>query len=71
MRSEWFIQSEQPNYVLYWSFAGEVPTEVEIQKRFEYLYQNGPTPYAFNFNNPFTVEEMLNYQVEEQEQPHD
>jgi hypothetical protein len=61
-RAEWFHQSEGPNYVLYWAPNGEVPTEIEIKRRFEYLFQNGPTPYAFSFHEPFTIEEMLDYQ---------
>lgn len=55
-RTEWFTQEPQPNYVLFWMPAGEVPSEVEIERRREILAENGPTPFAFNFVQRFTVE---------------
>ena len=58
-RAEWFHQSELPNYVLYWAPVGGVPTEVEIKRRFDYLYEHGATPFAFNFDKSFTVDEMV------------
>lgn len=60
-RAEWFHQSDRPAYVLFWVPAEEIPTEAEIQTRFEHLARKGPTPYSFNFDQPFTVEEMLAY----------
>ena len=60
-RTEWFFQSELPNYVLYWAPVGEVPIEVEIKRRFDYLHRHGATPFAFNFDKSFTIEEMLDY----------
>jgi hypothetical protein len=59
--ADWFLQSELPNYVLYWAPVGEVPTEVEIKQRFDHLHLHGATPFAFSFEHPFTVEEMLDY----------
>ena len=59
LRADWFFQSELPNYVLYWAPVGEVPTEVEIKRRFDYLYEHGATPFAFNFDKSFTVDEMV------------
>jgi hypothetical protein len=58
-RTEWFIQSDLPAYVLYWSPAGEIPTEAEIKQRREHLHRHGATPFAFTFDEPYTVEEML------------
>ena len=58
-RAEWFEQRAGPNYVLYWAASGHLPTEAEVQQRFDYLTKHGPTPYAFTFEHRFTVEEML------------
>jgi hypothetical protein len=66
-RAEWFVPSDQPAYVLYWSPAGELPTEKEIKQRHEYLYQHGATPFAFTFDASFTVEELLEYSHEEKD----
>jgi hypothetical protein len=63
-RSDWFLQSEQPAYVLFWFPAGELPTEEEIRQRFDHLRANGPTPQAFTFDRSYTVEEMLEYEGE-------
>jgi hypothetical protein len=63
-RTEWFLQTEGPNYVLYWAPAGQIPTEVEIKTRIDYLAQQGPTPYAFTFRQPFSVEQALAYNLE-------
>jgi hypothetical protein len=63
-RVEWFVQSDQPIYVLYWSPAGEPPTEKEISQRFEHLREHGPTPRAFTFDKSYTVEEMLEFEGE-------
>jgi hypothetical protein len=64
MRAEWFVHSDLPNYLLYWALSGQMPTEVEIQRRFDYLHQHGATPFAFSFKHPFSVEEMLDYQFQ-------
>ena len=63
-RAEWFFQTEGPNYVLYWALAGQIPTEAEIKARIDYLAQHGPTPHAFTFKQPSSVEEMLAYEME-------
>lgn len=60
-RAEWFVQSEAPNYVLYWAPSGKMPLEVEIKQRIDHLHLHGATPYAFTFDETFTVEEMLDY----------
>ncbi|MCI0692202.1 DUF3291 domain-containing protein [candidate division KSB1 bacterium] len=58
-RAEWFEQYDGPNYVLYWAPAGHIPTEAEVKQRIDYLAKYGPTPFAFIFEQRFTVEEML------------
>lgn len=60
-REDWFIQYEGPNYVLFWLPASEEPTEKEVQTRLGYLASHGPTPYAFTFENRFSIREMLPY----------
>ena len=62
-RTEWFIQYERPNYVLFWLPNSQQPTEKEVQIRLNYLAQNGPTPYAFNFEKRFSIKEMLDYKT--------
>ena len=63
-RAEWFQPQTSPNYVLYWVPLGQIPTETEIAERLEHLSRNGPTPYAFTFQDRFTVSEMLSFQEE-------
>lgn len=60
-REEWFLQSERPAYVLYWSPASAAPSEKEIKERIEHLQLHGSTPYAFTFDHPYTAEEMLEF----------
>lgn len=63
-RREWFESYDGPNYVLYWEIAGHIPSEAEVQQRVEYLANQGPTPFAFTFDNRFTVGEMIEYRLE-------
>lgn len=63
-RAEWFEQYAGPNYVLFWLPAGQIPTEVEVQSRLDYLRTHGETPYAFTFDRRFTVQEMLAFDPE-------
>jgi hypothetical protein len=58
-RAEWFEQHPGPNYVLFWIPNGEIPSEAEVKRRIEHLASHGPTPYAFTFERPFTVQDML------------
>ncbi|MEJ2710422.1 MAG: DUF3291 domain-containing protein [Anaerolineales bacterium] len=60
-RAEWFVQKQKYNYVLYWEEAGEIPLESEIQQRLEHLRTHGPTPYAFTFDQAFTLEQALHF----------
>jgi hypothetical protein len=62
-RAAWFVQFDRPVYVLYWSPVGELPTEKEISNRFEHLREHGPTPRSFTFDQPFTVEDMLDFEA--------
>ena len=58
-RSEWFEQHPGPNYVLFWLPAGEIPSEAEVKRRVDHLVEHGSTPFAFTFDQRFTVQEML------------
>ena len=63
-RAKWFKPHTRPNYVLYWAPADHIPTEREVKARLDHLTRHGPTPYAFNFKSPFSVAEMLAYDVD-------
>jgi hypothetical protein len=59
-RREWFSKME--TYLALWYVpTGHIPTPQEAKEKLEYLEQHGPTPFAFTFRQPFTVEEMLAY----------
>ena len=60
-RKEWFKRRAGPNYLLFWIPPGEVSSEAEIKQRLDYLAANGPSPFAFTFQQPFTIQEMLSY----------
>lgn len=64
-RAEWFEQSEVWNYVLFWLPAGHTPSETDVRRRIEHLRKNGPTSYAFNFKQPFSIDDMLSSESEE------
>ncbi len=61
-RAEWFLRPDRPAYVLCWWPAGEMPTEKEIGRRLAHLHERGPTPMAFTFDRPFTLQEMLEFE---------
>jgi len=63
-RREWFESHDGPNYVLFWEMAGHIPSESEMKQGVEYLANQGPTPFAFTFDNRFTVGEMIEYRLE-------
>ena len=52
-RTEWFQQPEWPTYAAWWVGDEHVPTWSEAWQRAEYLYDNGPSPYAFDFRETF------------------
>jgi len=60
-REEWFIQGERYNYVLYWARRGHLPTEKEVKERLDHLRKIGPSPFAFTFEEMFSVEESTTY----------
>jgi len=52
-RSEWFHQSGEPNYCLWWIEAGQRPGFTDALQRLNTLKRLGPTPAAFNFSQTF------------------
>lgn len=52
-RREWFQKYGKAYYVLWWVKDNEYPSVEEALERLEYLQENGPSPYAFNFQNAF------------------
>jgi hypothetical protein len=53
LRAEWFHAPDHPNYAAWWVADGHQPDFVEGTARLEALHANGPTPEAFNFQQPF------------------
>ncbi len=49
--SEWFVESDLTNMVLWSVSKGEIPDLVDAQERLEYLRTNGPSNRAFNFSS--------------------
>ena len=62
-RAEWFAQTPDRNYVLFWLPASEIPTEEEVARRRDYLSAYGPTPYAFTFNEGFTIHDLQHFEI--------
>lgn len=56
-RAEWFFQNERYNYVLFWSKRGSLPDEKEIKERIDHLRRNGPSPFAFTFEEVYSIED--------------
>jgi hypothetical protein len=52
-RREWFIQSAEPQLVLWWMQAGRIPTLAEGVDKLTVLRAQGPTPAAFTFAAQF------------------
>lgn len=52
-RREWFERFEQVYVALWWVPAGHRPSVEEAVSRLAHLEANGPTPFAFSFQEPF------------------
>ncbi|MGI0013885.1 MAG: DUF3291 domain-containing protein, partial [Nitrososphaera sp.] len=53
--NSWFVHNQWPAYVAWWTRADDVNWATGCLK-LEKLYDNGPTPDAFNFQRPFGVD---------------
>ncbi len=52
-RKQWFGDMDGPNYVLWWTEAGTIPSLMEAKARIAHLKQHGPSSEAFTFKDPF------------------
>jgi hypothetical protein len=57
-RKEWFSKLTELGVALWWVPAGYTPTPEDAKAKLAYLNAHGPTPLAFTFKQPFTVDEM-------------
>lgn len=55
-RSEWFLRGPWPGFVAWWVGADHQPSWPEAVERIDRLNAEGPTPFAFNFRQPFDAE---------------
>jgi Domain of unknown function (DUF3291) len=56
-RHEWFRKPEWPTYTMWWVSDQNTVTWREACARLEHLYDQGPTPVAFDFHRRFSLEE--------------
>jgi Domain of unknown function (DUF3291) len=52
-RNKWFEKFGKPSTVLWYVEEGHIPTTQEARERLEYLQENGPSEFAFDFKNRF------------------
>jgi hypothetical protein len=55
-RQEWFLQPAWPTYVAWWVPDDHIPDWHEATARHAHLHDHGPSPYAFDFTQPFGPE---------------
>ena len=53
---EWFVKPTWPGYALWWVARDHTPDWAEGVKRLEFLHDNGPSPFAFDFKTPFDAD---------------
>ena len=61
-RKEWFSKLGSHYLAMWWVKAGTLPTTQDAQARLAHFDQHGPTPWAFNFQQRFSIQDMLDYQ---------
>jgi hypothetical protein len=52
-RAEWFERPERGPIVLWWVPAGHTPSVEEAKERFDALWRDGPSAFAFTFRERF------------------
>jgi uncharacterized protein DUF3291 len=52
-RRQWFDRLDEAYTALWWVPVGTVPTVADAERRLVALREDGPTPYAFTFRQPF------------------
>jgi hypothetical protein len=55
-RNDWFHHDVRPTYVAWWVETDAPVSPEDAAKRLDYLFQYGPTPYAFDFKQPFDAD---------------
>lgn len=55
-RHAWFVPAQWPTYVAWWVADDHLPTLDEAYGRQALLHQEGPTPAAFDFKQPFDAQ---------------
>ena len=55
-RRDWFHQNPKRSYVLWWVPENHTPSVEEAKARLHHLQENGPTPFAFTFDQVFESE---------------
>jgi hypothetical protein len=55
-RVEWFERPSRAPFALWWVREGHIPTVEEAKQRFDVLWADGPTSYAFTFRERFSAE---------------
>lgn len=50
-RAEWFEVMDKMDFVMWWVEPGAVPTTREARERLEHLWANGPSDYAFGWED--------------------
>jgi hypothetical protein len=56
-REEWFRKPSWPTYAMWWVSECTIPTWAEAAARLEHVYDNGPSPIAFDFRRRFSASE--------------
>lgn len=52
-RRQWFLRGPWPSFVAWWVSMDHQPDWGEAVERIDRLHAEGPTPFAFNFRQPF------------------
>jgi hypothetical protein len=55
-RRDWCVDPTWPTYFAWWIDADATPTWSQGYERFDLVHRKGPTPAAFDFRNPYTVD---------------
>ena len=58
-RHQWFEKFDGAFLALWWVPAGHRPSVDEAKKRLARLAEQGPSPYAFTFRQPFPADQAL------------
>lgn len=56
-RANWFERPDRSPLVLWWLPAGHIPSVEEAKQRFDALWHDGPSAYAFTFRERFAAAE--------------